>query len=244
MLIKFLWKNVSFSKALANLKNTAIAKAINVTGQTFNAVIEELSSIVDNEGWNKTIDSPEKVMIPEGYHDGKGYIDASSLMVVPEETLVLTEPVEKTNCIDYAFVRTSGLMKIPTMNYDILENGRYNVTNYKSVVVNVSNNLKRLGTYDSSTTVYLKGAKTKAFYICNDINQHLGWSARPVWVNNWTGFEFNYVPPSISVENEYVNINLGYVQLYKVRGSITYDTGGDAPNDIFTYYLPVTVFYS
>ena len=148
MLIKFLWKNVSFSNALANLKNTAIAKAINVTGKTFTAVVEELSSIVDHKGWNKTLTRPEKVMIPKGFHGGNGFIDASSLMLKPKETLVLTEPVEKANCVDYAFVRTSGLMKLPTKNYKIKENGSYIVTDYKSVEVEVSSNLKKLGTYD------------------------------------------------------------------------------------------------
>ena len=101
-----------------------------------------------------------------------------------------------------------------------------------------------MGTYDSATTVYLQNASTKSFFLCNDKNLHLGWSDRPVWANNWVGFEFNYVPPSISVTGNNISITPGYAQLYKTHGDITYDSGGYAPADIYTYYLPVTVYYS
>ncbi len=69
----------SFSKALAALKNTAVAKAIGVSGTTFPTVTAELSKIKDNKNWNKTITTPSKITIPAGYHNGNGFVDASSL---------------------------------------------------------------------------------------------------------------------------------------------------------------------
>ena len=128
----------SFSNALADLKDTAVAKAINAAGNTFTDVIASLATILDQSGFSKTLSAPEKVIIPAGYHDGTGYVDASSLMVVPTQTLTLSAPTNGTDCVNYAKVVTSGLMQTPTANLDISSNGTYTVTNYKTVKVNVS----------------------------------------------------------------------------------------------------------
>ena len=128
----------SFSDALASLKNTAVAKAINAAGTTFTDVIASLATIADKSGFAKTLSAPEKVIIPAGYHDGTGFVDASALMKVPTQTLTLSAPTNGTDCVNYAKVATSGLMKTPTANLDITSNGTFTVTNYKTVKVDVS----------------------------------------------------------------------------------------------------------
>ncbi len=132
----------SFSDALASLKNTAVAKAINAAGTTFTDVIASLATIADKSGFAKTLSAPEKVIIPAGYHDGTGFVNASALMKVPTQTLTLSAPTNGTDCINYAKVATSGLMQTPTANLDITSNGTFTVTNYKTVKVNVSTTLK------------------------------------------------------------------------------------------------------
>lgn len=151
----------SFSDALASLKDTAVAKAINAAGTTFTDVIASLATIADKSGFAKTLSAPEKVIIPAGYHDGTGFVDASALMKVPTQTLTLSAPTNGTDCVDYAKVVTSGLMKTPTANLDITSNGTYTVTNYKTVKVDVSNNFTQVksesyqwgNTYNQSRTV-------------------------------------------------------------------------------------------
>lgn len=143
----------SFSDALASLKNTAVAKAINAAGTTFTDVIASLATIADKSGFAKTLSAPEKVIIPAGYHDGTGFVDASALMKVPTQTLTLSAPTNGTDCINYAKVATSGLMKTPTANLDITSNGTFTVTNYKTVKVDVSiNSLKLIAQQESGNS--------------------------------------------------------------------------------------------
>ncbi|WP_458457438.1 BppU family phage baseplate upper protein [Pseudobutyrivibrio sp.] len=66
--------NDSFSQALTDLKDTAIAKAVGAVGTTFASVISKLGEIVNRGAWSANMASTGSVTIPQGYHDGTGTV--------------------------------------------------------------------------------------------------------------------------------------------------------------------------
>lgn len=100
----------SFSEALTNLKNTAIAQAVGATGTTFTSVIAKLAEIVNRGSVSKTLDvNTTSFTIAQGYHDGTGSVNivtqeksvaptGSSQNIVPDSGKVLSKVV--VNAVD------------------------------------------------------------------------------------------------------------------------------------------------
>ena len=69
----------SSGNALANLKNTAIAKAVGADGNTLTSVINKLGDITNNGKVTQSLNTSTKsYTIPKGYHDGTGSVSLTT----------------------------------------------------------------------------------------------------------------------------------------------------------------------
>lgn len=128
----------SFSEALAALKNTAIAKAVGATGDTFTSVIAKLATIIDRGKVTKTLNtSTTSYTIPAGYHNGQGSVSistqsksvtptTSSQSVVPDEGKVLSSVSVGTQVHNETYKATS---RGTSLDMGVTHNNRYVNTN-------------------------------------------------------------------------------------------------------------------
>lgn len=95
----------SFSQALADLRNTAIAQAVGVVASdTFAQIVTKLGAIVNRGKVTKALTGGETYTIPQGYHDGTGTVSAPAQTGTYSATTNGTHDMGATNTYRYVSV--------------------------------------------------------------------------------------------------------------------------------------------
>ena len=142
----------SFSSALTDLKNTAIAQAVGAVGTTFTSVIAKLATIVDRKNWSANMDNTGSVTIPAGYHNGSGTVKTNGT------ASVTTNGTHNIAAYTSVTVNVQNDVKHSVVTYMKITQDSYRHALVGLIVDGVDKGAVEVGTYGSQQNLQYNGS--------------------------------------------------------------------------------------